>query len=133
MGRKHRGVQTFVPTLILRNMNSLRNRVTLIGHLGQDPEMTKFDSGKVLTKMRMATSDSYKDAKGEKVEDTQWHDIQVWGKPGETASKYLKKGSELAVEGRIKHSQFEDKEGNKRTKTEVVASEFVMLGGKARD
>ena len=133
MGRKQGVVQTFVPTLILRNMNSLRNRVTLIGHLGQDPEMTKFDSGKVLTKMRMATSDSYKDAKGEKVEDTQWHDIQVWGKPGETASKYLKKGSELAIEGRIKHSQFEDKEGNKRTKTEVVASEFVMLGGKARD
>lgn len=114
-------------------MNSLRNRVTLIGHLGQDPEMTKFDSGKVLTRMRMATSDSYKDAKGEKVEDTQWHDIKVWGKSGETAAKYLKKGSEVAIEGRINHSQFEDKEGNKRTKTEIVATEFVMLGGKARE
>lgn len=133
MERKQGVVQTFVPTLILRNMNSLRNRVTLIGHLGQDPEMTTFDSGKVLTKMSMATSDSYKNAKGEKVEDTQWHDIKVWGKSGETAAKYLKKGSEVAVEGRINHSQFEDKEGNKRTKTEIIASEFVMLGGKARD
>lgn len=111
-------------------MNSLRNRVTLIGNLGQDPELTTFESGKSKAKLNLATSDSYKTANGEKVEDTQWHTVTVWGKPAETAVKYLKKGSEVAVEGRIAYSSYEDKEGNKRNRTEIIASEFVMLGGK---
>lgn len=109
-------------------MNNLRNRVQLIGNLGMDPEMKKLDSGRMLAKLSLATSDSYKNSEGEKVTDTQWHNLVAWGKTAEIAEKYLKKGNRVAVEGKLVSRSYEDKEGIKRYITEVVVSEFLMLG-----
>jgi len=82
-------------------MNNLRNKVQLIGHLGADPEIKTFDSGKKKVKLSLATSESYKSATGEKVEQTQWHNLIAWGKTADIAEKYLHKGSELAVDGKL--------------------------------
>ncbi len=111
-------------------MKSLRNKVQLIGNLGTDPEIKEFDNGSMLAKLVVATNDSYKNAKGEKIEETQWHNCVVWGKPAEIASKYLKKGSELCIEGKLTTRMWEDSDGNKRYTTEVVVKDFLMLGGK---
>lgn len=109
-------------------MNNLRNRVQLIGNLGMDPEVKKLDSGRMLAKLSLATSDSYKNSEGEKVTDTQWHNLVAWGKTAEIAEKYLKKGNRVVVEGKLVSRSYEDKEGIKRYVTEVVVSEFLMLG-----
>ena len=111
-------------------MKNLRNSVQLIGRLGQDPEVRDLTSGKKLTTFSVATSDSYKNSDGEKVEDTQWHNIVAWGKVGEIASEYLKKGTEVCVEGKLVHRSYENKEGEKRYVTEINLNEMVMLGGK---
>jgi single-strand DNA-binding protein len=111
-------------------MNNLRNKVSLIGHLGADPEVKVFDSGKKNVKLSLATSDNYKTANGEKVEDTQWHKLIAWGKTAEIAEKYLRKGSELAVDGKLNYRSYEDKNGEKKYFTEIVVNEFVMLGKK---
>jgi len=111
-------------------MNNLRNRVQLIGNLGADPEITVFDSGKKKVKLSLATSDDYKNANGEKVEQTFWHNIVGWGKTAEIAEKYLKKGSEIAVEGKIQYRSYEDKNGEKKYITEIMLNEFMMLGKK---
>jgi len=108
-------------------MNTLRNRVQLIGHLGQDPKLVTFDSGKKKMNVTMATTEFFKNAKGEKVNDTQWHKIVAWGKPAENFTKYTKKGSEVAMNGKLIHRNYEDKEGNKRYITEVVVDEFILL------
>jgi single-strand DNA-binding protein len=109
-------------------MNSLANRVQLIGNLGQDPEVKPFEGGKKLVKFSLATDESYKDADGKKVEVTTWHNIVAWNGLGEIAGTYLKKGSKVAIEGKITYRTFEDK--NKVTKyfTEIVASDLLMLG-----
>lgn len=109
-------------------MNNLRNRVQLIGNLGMDPEVKKLDSGRMLAKLSLATSDSYKNSEGEKVTDTQWHNLVAWGKTAEIAEKYLKKGNRVVVEGKLVSRSYEDKEGIKRYVTEVVVSEFLMIG-----
>jgi len=109
-------------------MNTLRNRVQLIGNLGNDPEIIHLDSGKTLAKFNIATNDSYTNTKGEKVTDTQWHNIIAWGKTAEIIEKYLKKGKEVAVEGKLTTRQYDDKEGQKRYVTEVVCNELLMLG-----
>jgi single-strand DNA-binding protein len=106
----------------------LRNQVQLIGRLGADPEVKHFDDGKVKASMRMATNGYYTNKQGEKVEDTQWHNVITWGNTATIAEKYLKKGSELAVQGKLVHRSYEDKEGHKRYVTEVVAQEVTMLG-----
>jgi single-strand DNA-binding protein len=111
-------------------MKSLRNSVQLIGNLGADPEVKKFDNGKMLARLKVATNETYYNQKGEKVQDTQWHSVTVWGKTAEIAEKYLNKGQEIALEGKLTTNTWEDKEGVKRYSTEIVASELLMLGKK---
>ncbi|MDO1502313.1 single-stranded DNA-binding protein [Winogradskyella maritima] len=109
-------------------MTTLRNKVQLIGNLGQDPEIVNLDSGKRLAKFSLATNESYKNAKGEKVTDTQWHNIVAWGKTAEIVEKYVGKGKEVAVTGKLTNRKWEDKDGTKRYITEIVCSELLMLG-----
>jgi len=107
-------------------MKDLRNRVQLIGNLGMDPELVNFENGKKLAKFSLATSQTYSDNKGEKVTDTQWHNIVAWGKLAELTGKYLKKGSNVTVEGRLVYRNYEDKEGQKKYITEIVISELLL-------
>lgn len=109
-------------------MNTLRNKVQLIGNLGNDPEIINLDSGKTLAKFSIATNDNYKNSQGEKVTDTQWHNIVAWGKTASIVEKYLTKGKEVAVEGKLTSRSYETKEGEKRYVTEVVCNELLMLG-----
>ena len=111
-------------------MNTLRNKVQLIGNLGNDPEIINLESGKMLAKFSIATNESYKNAKGEKITDTQWHNVVAWGKTAEIVEKYITKGKEIAIEGKLTNRSWEDKEGNKRYTTEVVCSEVMMFGNK---
>jgi single-strand DNA-binding protein len=111
-------------------MNSLRNRVTLIGHLGNEPEIRKFDNGKTLARLSLATSETYRDDDGKKVTDTQWHNLSAWGQTALIAEKYLKKGSEIAIEGKLVHRNYENKDGKKQYITEVLINELLMLGSK---
>ncbi len=111
-------------------MNALRNKVQLIGNLGNDPEVISLDSGKKLAKFSIATNESYKNAQGEKVTDTQWHNVIAWNKTAEIVEKYLSKGNEVAVEGKLTSRSYEDKEGVKKYITEIVVNELLMLGGK---
>ena len=113
-------------------MNALKNRVQLIGNLGKDPEVKNLTSGKMKASFSMATSESYKNANGEKVDDTQWHNIVAWGKTAEIAENYLQKGNKIAIEGRLIHRVYEDKEGQKKYITEVVASNLLMLDPKPK-
>ncbi|MCH7783928.1 MAG: single-stranded DNA-binding protein [Bacteroidetes bacterium] len=109
-------------------MNTLRNKVQLIGNLGNDPEIITTESGKKLAKFSIATNESYKDSKGERVTDTQWHNVIAWGKIAEIIESYVTKGKEVAIEGKLINRSWEDKEGNKRYTTEVVCNELLMLG-----
>jgi single-strand DNA-binding protein len=113
-------------------MTGLRNRVCLIGFLGQDPEVKNLDGGKMVANVRLATSDSYKNSSGEKVENTQWHSLSMWGNLAEVANSYLKKGSEVAVDGRIVYRTYEDKDGITRQVTEIVVNDMLMLGKKGK-
>jgi single-strand DNA-binding protein len=110
-------------------MKSLRNSVQLIGRLGKDPEVKEFDKSKKAS-FTMATTDSYKNAKGEKVEDTQWHNIVIWGQLADVAGKYLKKGSEVCVEGKLVHRNYETDKGEKRYITEINVNDLVLMGAK---
>ncbi|WP_439151084.1 single-stranded DNA-binding protein [Winogradskyella sp.] len=109
-------------------MNTLRNKVQLIGNLGKDPEIINLESGKTLAKFAIATNESYKNAQGEKVTDTQWHNIVAWGKTAQIVEKYVGKGKEVAIEGKLTTRSWEDKDGMKRYITEVICSELLMLG-----
>ena len=111
-------------------MNTLRNKVQLIGNLGQEPEIVNLESGKKLAKFSLATNETYKNAKGEKVVDTQWHNIVAWGKTADIIEKYVSKGKEIAIEGKLTSRSYEAKDGDKRYVTEVVCSELLMLGSK---
>ncbi|MEX1003542.1 MAG: single-stranded DNA-binding protein [Crocinitomicaceae bacterium] len=111
-------------------MNNLRNKVQLIGHLGLAPEIIAFENGNKLAKIRLATNEVYKNSKGEKVTDTQWHSLVAWGKQADIFEKYVKKGQEIAVEGKIMTRSFETKEGEKKYRTEIQIHELLMLGGK---
>ena len=109
-------------------MNALKNKVQLIGNLGQDPEIVNMDNGSKLAKFSIATSESYKNVQGEKVEDVQWHNVVAWGKTAEIVENYLAKGKQVAVEGKLTHRSYETKEGEKRYITEVRCNELLMLG-----
>ena len=109
-------------------MNTLRNKVQLIGNLGNDPEIINLESGKTLAKFSIATNESYKTAQGEKVTDTKWHNIVAWGKTAQIVEKYVAKGKEIAIEGKLTTRSWEDKDGTKRYTTEVVCSELLLLG-----
>jgi len=114
-------------------MNTLRNKVQLIGNLGMDPEVRTLTSGKVKANFSLATSESYRNAKGEKITDTQWHKIVAWGKTAEIAENYLQKGNKIAVEGRLIHRKYEDKEGQQRFITEIIANSLLMLDNKEKE
>lgn len=111
-------------------MKSLRNKVQLIGRLGSDPELKTTSNGKTMARINLATNESYRNSAGEKVEETQWHNLIAWNKTGEVMCQYLKKGSEVAVEGKLVSRSWNDKEGNKRYTTEVVVNDFLFLGKK---
>lgn len=108
---------------------SLRNKVSLIGHTGKEVEIINFEKGK-LAKVTLATNDYYTNAAGEKVEETQWHNLVVNGKLADIMEKYVTKGKEIAVEGKIQYRTYDDKEGIKRYSTEIRVDELVLLGAK---
>lgn len=114
-------------------MNALRNKVQLIGNLGNAPEVRNTDSGKKLVKFSVATNETYNNAKGEKVKETQWHNLVAWGKIAEIAEKYLQKGSEIAIEGKLITRNYNDKEGNKKYITEILVNDLLMFGGKEKE
>ena len=109
-------------------MNALRNNVKLIGRLGQDPEVKLLDKGNKVAKFSLATSDSFTAKDGSKQEQTQWHNIVVWGNLAGICEKYLKKGKEIAIDGRLTYHTWEDKNGTKHTSSEIVASEMLFVG-----
>jgi single-strand DNA-binding protein len=112
-------------------MYALKNKVQLIGNLGGKPEVKTLESGKKMATFSLATSESYRNATGDKVTETQWHRLIAWGKVAEIAEKYLDKGKEIAIEGKLINRSYTDKEGNKKYITEVQVSELLMLGAKA--
>jgi single-strand DNA-binding protein len=105
------------------------NRVILIGNLGANPELKYLPSGQAVCEMRLATSESYTDKQGQRQERTEWHRVVVWGKTAENCAKYLEKGRQCYVEGRLQTRSWDDKEGNKRYTTEIVANQVTFLGG----
>src|SRR5437016_10572076 len=105
------------------------NKVILVGNLGADPDMRYTPSGQGVCEMRVATSESWNDKNGQRQERTEWHRIVVWGKRAEVCSKYLSKGRQVYVEGRIQTRNYDDKEGHKRYITEVIANDVQFLGG----
>jgi single-strand DNA-binding protein len=114
-------------------MNSLRNRVQLIGHLGADPEVKTLEGNKKVARLSIATNDEYTDKNGQKVKQTQWHNLVVWGKLADTCEKYLTKGKEIAIEGKLTYRTWNDKDGKTHNITEVIVNELLMMGGKAKD
>jgi single-strand DNA-binding protein len=108
-------------------MNALRNKVQLIGNLGMDPEVRTLESGKKVAKVALATSETYKNQKGERITETQWHNLVAWGKTADIVEKFCKKGSELAIEGKLINRNYIDKEGIKRYVTEIEVSELLLL------
>ena len=114
-------------------MNALRNRVQLIGNLGQDPEIKTLDSGKKVAHFTLATNGTFKNSEGQKIEETVWHNIVAWNGLAETASKYLQKGKEVAVDGRIVYRSYEDKKGVTKYITEIVLNEILLLRSSKKD
>ncbi len=110
-------------------MRTLRNSVQLIGRLGKDPEVKTFGDKKKAA-FSIATTDTYKNANREKVEDTQWHNLVIWGKLADVAEKFLKKGNEVAIEGKLVHRVYETDKGEKRYITEINVNDLLMLGDK---
>ena len=111
-------------------MNTLRNKVQLIGNLGMNPEIKEISNGRKMAKFSLATNETYKNSAGEKVKETQWHNVIVWGQAAGIAERFLQKGSEVAVEGKLIHRDYTDKEGNKRYITEVEVRDILLLGKK---
>ncbi len=109
------------------------NKVILVGNLGKDPEVRHLEGGAVVAKFPLATSESYKTKDGQRVDQTEWHNVVMWRGLAESAEKYLKKGALVYVEGKIRTRTWDDKEGNKRYATEIVADTMTMLGGKRND
>jgi single-strand DNA-binding protein len=108
-------------------MNALRNKVQLIGRAGNDPEIKSFDNGKKIANINLATNDHYTNQKGEKVEETQWHRVVAWGKTADLIEKYVTKGKEIAIEGKLSTRSYDDKNGDKKYVTEVVVNEVLFL------
>ncbi len=111
-------------------MNNLKNKVQLIGNLGNAPEIKTLDGGNKLARLSLATNETYKNSKGEKVTETQWHNVIAWGKTAEIVEKYFTKGIEVIVEGKLINRNYTDKEGVKRYITEVQATELLILSKK---
>jgi len=111
-------------------MNTLRNKVNLIGRLGAKPETQELKGGYVLTRFSIATRESYKDKNGKWQDNTQWHQITAWGKVAERIVRVLDKGQEVALEGKLINRSYESKAGEKRYSTEIEIHEFLLLSGK---
>ncbi len=109
-------------------MNALRNKVQLIGNTGNTPEVKTLDSGKKLAKFSIATNEVYYNTKGEKITETQWHNIIAWGKQAELAEKYIDKGTELVIEGKLINRNYTDKSGVKKYITEIQVNEILLMG-----
>jgi len=114
-------------------MSTLKNKVQLIGNVGNEPEITNLESGKKVAKFSIATNEFYKNSNGEKEQNTQWHNVVALGKIAEIVEKYVGKGKEVALEGKLTSRTYETKEGEKRYVTEVVANEILLLGIKGDD
>ncbi len=108
-------------------MNTMRNKVQLIGHLGADPEIKNLENGGKLARFSLATNEKYQKKNGEKVTETHWHNLIAWGKTADIIEKYARKGNELGVEGKLKHRAWETKEGEKRYATEVVVNDVLLM------
>ena len=106
------------------------NKVILVGNLGKDPEVRYLDSGVAVANFSLATTENYKNKQGEKVSQTEWHNIVLWRGLAEVAEKWLKKGSSVYIEGKIRTNKWEDKEGNTRYNTEILADNMTMLGNR---
>lgn len=111
-------------------MSTLRNKVQLIGNVGKEPEIVNLESGKKLAKFSLATNENYKNGNGERVTDTQWHNIIAWGKTADLIEKYVIKGREVGVEGKLTNRSWNDTDGNKHYITEVVCNELLLMGNK---
>ncbi len=111
-------------------MNTLRNKVQLIGNLGMNPEVKEIRNGRKMAKFSLATNETFKNSVGEKTTNTQWHNIVVWGKAAGIAEQFLQKGSEVALQGKIVSRTYNDKDGNKRYFTEIEANDILLLGRK---
>jgi len=111
-----------------RIMNTLRNSVLLIGLLGADPEFKTLENGRQMTKFSLATNDFYSNKNGDKIENTQWHNIVAWGKTAENMGKLLKKGKKVVIRGKLDYHQYEGKDGTTRYFTQIVANEFELFG-----
>lgn len=111
-------------------MYNLKNKVQLIGHLGSNPEIKNLEGGKKLAKLSLATNESYKNQQGEKIDETQWHNLVAWGKTAELCEQFLSKGSEIAVEGKLMHRDYTDNQGVKRYITEIQVNELLLLSKK---
>ncbi|WJS97077.1 single-stranded DNA-binding protein [Flavobacterium johnsoniae] len=108
-------------------MYAMKNRVQLIGNVGNNPEIKTLESGKKLAHLTIATNEHYKNDKGERVEKTEWHRITAWGKTAEIIEKFVVKGKEVAIDGKLTHRSYDDKNGEKRYVTEVVVNEILLL------
>ncbi|MDP5232012.1 MAG: single-stranded DNA-binding protein [Cellulophaga sp.] len=111
-------------------MGTLKNHVQLIGNIGQEPTITNLESGKKVARFSLATNEYYKDAKGEKQTETNWHTVVAWGKTAEIIEKFVSKGKELGVTGKLKTRTYTTDDGNERYVTEVEANEILLLGNK---
>ena len=111
-------------------MSTIKNHVQLIGNVGQEPTVTNLESGKKVARFSLATNENYKDSKGEKQTDTNWHTVVAWGKTAEIIEKYVNKGKEVGIVGKLKTRTYETEEGNQRYVTEVEANEILLMGTK---
>ena len=109
-------------------MNAMKNTVQLIGHVGQEPEIKNLDGGKKLANITLATNEVYYKENGDKVEQTEWHRLAAWGKTADIIEKYVTKGLQIGIEGKLTHRSYDDKNGEKRYITEVVVNEVLLLG-----
>lgn len=112
-------------------MYALKNKVQLIGHLGNAPDVRITEGGKKWVRFRMATTETYRNTKGERITETQWHNLVAWGKLAEIVEKYVEKGKEVAIEGKLVNRSYNDKDGNKKYITEIQVNELLMLGAKS--
>lgn len=108
-------------------MNAMKNRVQLIGNVGNDPEIKTLENGRKMAHLSIATTEKYRNDKGEKVERTEWHRVTAWGKTVEIIEKFVVKGKEVAIEGKLTHRSYDDKNGEKKYITEVVVNEILLL------
>ncbi|NPA35901.1 MAG: single-stranded DNA-binding protein [Chlorobi bacterium] len=108
-------------------MNNLKNRVNLIGHLGMNPQVRETGNGRKVARFTLATSESYRNSKGDKITETQWHNVVAWGNQASFAGKYMEKGQQVAVEGKLTHRDYKDSKGEKHYITEVVVNEILIL------